>query len=204
MRGRFVSLEGGEGAGKSTLLEGLAARLRDEGHEVVTSREPGGTPEGEQLRPLILSGNWPVETALDLLHAARAHHCWSVINPALERGAWVLVDRFVDSTFAYQANERPGWAREILEMSRIATGNLFPDLTFWLDVEPAVGLERVSEDTHFERREFAYHERVRRTFRLIAKADPKRVVRLDATALDAAALLAAAWETVTERLPAPR
>ncbi|MCH7494406.1 dTMP kinase, partial [bacterium] len=119
-RGKFISLEGGEGAGKSTLLEALAARLSAEGHKVVTSREPGGTPEGERLRTVILSGKWPVETALDLLHASRAHHCWKVIRPTLEQGSWVLVDRFVDSTFAYQANERPGWAREILEMSRLA------------------------------------------------------------------------------------
>lgn len=198
-RGRLITLEGGEGSGKSTLMPSLAARLEEAGHRVVQTREPGGTPEGERLREVALSGRHPVETVLDLIHAQRAHHAHLVIEPALAAGAWVVSDRYVDSTIAYQAPERPGWTREIVEMSLLAMGGCEPDLTLWLDLDPEEGLSRLEEKSVFDSKETAFHERVRRSYQLIAKATPERFVRIDAGA-GPEAVLAAAWALVSERL----
>jgi dTMP kinase len=185
---RFVSLEGGEGAGKTTVLNALREALREAGHEVVSSREPGGTPLAEMIRNLLLdpSHEPPApDTELLLMFAARAQHVHETIAPALARGAWVLCDRFTDSSYAYQGGGRgldPGW---IAELERRVVG-LQPGLTLLLDVEVSQGRERtrgrdlVPDRIESERDEF--FERVRGVYRARAAAEPRRFRVIDAGA----------------------
>lgn len=186
-RGLFVTLEGGEGAGKSTLLRELALTLTTAGREVVITREPGGTPEGEALRRLLLEaapGAWePISEAL-LHYASRAQHVARLIRPALARGAVVLCDRFADSTMVYQGHGL-GVAREaIAAIHRAVLGEFRPDLTVVLDVPVAIGLARAARlrvPDRYESDAHAFHERVRQGFLAIAAAEPERCVVVDAT-----------------------
>ncbi|MBC8515233.1 dTMP kinase [bacterium] len=188
MSGFLLTIEGGEGTGKSTLAARLEATLEEKGIEVVLSREPGGTPEGDALRGVLLGHQLAPETELDLLLAGRAHHCVTVVAPALARGAWVILDRFIDSSLAYQAGERPGWNQEVLALSRLAAGEVWPDLTLWLDMDAAKGLSRAKGDASFEQRELSFHNRVRDGYAQIARNDPQRVKRLDIDEMDADAV----------------
>ncbi|MGJ4729811.1 dTMP kinase [Luteimonas sp. SDU101] len=184
---RFVSLEGGEGAGKTTVLGALRETLRESGGEVVHTREPGGTPLAEMIRSLLLDpAHEPpaAETELLLMFAARAQHVRETIAPALERGAWVLCDRFTDSSYAYQGGGRgldPDW---IAELERRVVG-LRPGLTLLLDLDVGRGRERtrgrdcVPDRIEAERDEF--FERVRATYRARAAAEPQRFRVIDAT-----------------------
>jgi dTMP kinase len=184
---RFVSLEGGEGAGKTTVLGALRAALQGEGHEVVSTREPGGTPLAEMIRRLLLDpAHEPAsaETELLLMFAARAQHLHETIRPALERGAWVLSDRFTDSSYAYQGGGRGLDAGFIAELERRVVG-LRPGLTLLLDVGVAQGRERargrdlMPDRIEGERDEF--FERVRAAYRARAAAEPERFRVVDAS-----------------------
>ena len=184
---RFVSLEGGEGAGKTTVLDALRAALRERGEEVVGTREPGGTPLAEMIRGLLHDPSHEppsAEAELLLMFAARAQHVRETILPALERGAWVLCDRFTDSSYAYQGGGRgldPAW---IAELERRVVG-VQPGLTLLLDVDVARGRERargrdlLPDRIESERDEF--FERVRAAYRARAAAEPARFRVVDAS-----------------------
>ncbi len=187
MHPRFVSLEGGEGAGKTTVLAALRAELAASGGEVVVTREPGGTPLAEKIRSLLLlPGDETVaaETELLLMFAARAQHVRETVLPALERGAWVLCDRFTDSSFAYQGGGRGLDAGFIEELERRVVG-IRPGLSLLLDIDVARGRERIrSRDPRpdrIERERDAFFERVRATFLARAAAEPGRFRVVDAS-----------------------
>ncbi len=183
MRGLFIALEGGEGAGKSTQGGLLADHLRARGAEVVQTREPGGTPAGEAIRDVLLSrandGLDPRSEAL-LFAAARGEHAERVIRPAIERGAIVVCDRYLDSSAAYQGVGRDLGVDAIRELSLWATRGLLPDLTIVLDVDPAVGLARVTNPDRLEAEPLAFHQRVRTGFIALAALDPGRYLVIDA------------------------
>lgn len=171
--GFFLALEGGEGAGKSRLQASLGERLRPAGRELVLTREPGGTPLGEQVRSLV-TARQPLDDPLAellLFESARAHLVTAVLRPALARGAIVLCDRYAASSVAYQGYGR-GLPREIVEQANaIATGGLAPDLTLLLDLPVEAGLARRAGDggeNRFEREEIAFHERVRAGYHELA------------------------------------
>ncbi|GGK96627.1 dTMP kinase [Mangrovihabitans endophyticus] len=187
--GVFVVFEGGEGAGKSTQVTRLAEALRGGGHDVVVTREPGATDVGARIRSLVLSpaedGGVPSPRAEALLYAAdRAHHVATVVRPALARGAVVISDRYVDSSLAYQGAGRTLPVPEVSWLSSWATGGLKPDLVVLLDVDPAVGMDRVDARgegvDRLEGEHRSFHERVRYAFLDLAAADPKRYLVLDA------------------------
>ncbi|NIA13489.1 MAG: dTMP kinase [Nitrospiraceae bacterium] len=186
-RGLFITFEGVEGCGKSTQLERLKAHLESRGRDVVTTREPGGTPIAETLRGLLLdpanSAMAPV-TELLLYEAARAQHVARLIGPALEAGQVVLCDRFADSTTAYQGAGR-GLAEDTLaELHAIATQGVWPDLTLVIDLPVELGLKRArrsGEGDRIEQESIAFHERVRAGFLRQAKSDPGRVRVVDGT-----------------------
>ncbi|WP_109746127.1 dTMP kinase [Salinispora oceanensis] len=186
--GLFVVFEGGEGAGKSTQLALLADRLRDQGRDVVVTREPGATGVGERIRSLLLGqpgSDVPSPRAEALLYAAdRAHHVATVVRPALLRGAVVASDRYIDSSLAYQGAGRTLPVDEVSWLSSWATGGLKPDLVVLLDIDPSAGLSRVAARSgapdHLEAESVSFHERVRYAFLDLAAADPKRYLVLDA------------------------
>ena len=208
-RGRFITLEGGEGAGKSTLARGLASALCERGVETVITREPGGTANAEALRALLVEGEpgrWSPLAETLLLYAAREDHVRTLIEPALSRGAWVICDRFSDSTRAYQG-AAGGLAPERIEAIHRATLDAFaPDLTLILDLDPAAGLERTrrrGEDaTRFERQPNRFHDALRQAFLTIAAAEPERCGVIDA-AQDSETLLRQALNLVDRRLGEP-
>ena len=208
MRGRFITLEGGEGAGKTTLIKGLAETLRARGLDVVVTREPGGTPGAELLREILLTGatdRWSPMTEALLMYAARVDHVERLIAPALRRGAWVLSDRFADSTTAYQGAAGGVPLDRIKLLHQAALGNFKTDLTLILDLNPQTGLQRTldrGEDaTRFERFDPGFHGRLRRAFLSIADEDPERCLVIDGDqSVDA--VLAAALEAVDDRLGA--
>lgn len=191
----FITFEGGEGAGKSTQLHRLAGRLRAAGHEVVTTREPGGTPGAEAIRRLLVEGEpggWTAEAEALLVNAARAEHVTRLIRPALARGAIVLCDRFVHSTLAYQGGGRGLDRAWLLALHRLVTDDLWPDLVLFLDVPAATGLARAAPG-RFEAEGEAFHEAVGRAF---AAMD---MVRIDASG-GIADVEARIWSNVESRL----
>ncbi len=181
-RGFFVAFEGGDGAGKSTQIGLLAQVVEASGREVVTTREPGGTELGAQIRGLLLHGGGVSPRAEALLFAAdRAEHVDSLIGPALERGAVVITDRFVDSTLAYQGARSELEPAELRALARFATGGLMPDLTVLLDVSPQLGRSRrEGGDDRIEAECEVFHSRVREGFLALAQASPERYLVLDA------------------------
>lgn len=186
-RGRFIAFEGGEGAGKSTQAGLLAEALRRRGLEVVTTREPGGTHGAEAIRRLLLDTageGWTPPAEALLFAAARADHVARSIRPALERGAWVVCDRFLDSSRAYQGGGAGLADRDILELHRIGSGGLLPDLTLLIDVPAEQVAQRLArrdggENDRIGGREAAFHDRVRAAFERIAAAEPDRFARID-------------------------
>ena len=184
MSGRFITLEGIDGAGKSTHLQALAARLAAGGREVVTTREPGGTPLAERLRELVLHDAMDALTESLLVFAARRDHLVALIEPALARGATVLCDRFTDATFAYQGAGR-GFDRALLgQLERWVHAGRQPDLTLWFDVPPRLAAERRADarrPDRFEREDDAFFERVREGYLERRQAMPERFARIDAT-----------------------
>lgn len=182
--GFFIALEGGDGAGKSTQVEALADWIRSKGHEVVVTREPGATPVGKRLRSILLdvSSTGLSHRAEALLYAAdRAEHVDTVVRPALERGAVVISDRYIDSSVAYQGAGRDLSPTEIARINRWATGGLVPHLTVLLDVAPEVARERFTEaPDRLESEPAEFHARVRAGFLTLAAADPGRYLVVDA------------------------
>lgn len=184
-RGRFITLEGLDGAGKSTHLTWLVETLRARGHEVVQTREPGGTPLGEKLRALLLADPMHLETEALLMFAARREHISQVIEPALARDAWVVCDRFTDASFAYQGGGR-GLARQKLEaLEEWVQAGLQPDLTLLFDVSIEVARSRVTgmgrDLDRFEREQAEFFERVRAEYLARAADSNGRIRVIDAS-----------------------
>ena len=188
-RGRFITFEGGEGAGKSTQLRRLAERLASLGHEVVATREPGGSVGAEAIRDLLVNGpaeRWSPLTETLLMYAARRDHIERVIEPALARGAMVICDRFLDSTRAYQGAGGGAPSSLIRALEAEVVGRVVPDVTLILDLPVAAGLARAAArgeaEARFEAKGAAFHERLRAGFLAIARAEPERCVVIDADA----------------------
>ncbi len=188
---RFVSLEGGEGAGKTTAINAIHAALRARGHEVVLTREPGGTPLAERIRAIVLKpdadiANEPLsaEAELLLVFAARAQHVRQIIQPALQRGAYVVTDRFTDSSYAYQGGGRGLEADWIADLERRVVG-LLPGLTLLLDVDVDVGRARANSrdmwPDRIENEQDDFFQRVREVFRDRARHDVRRFALIDAS-----------------------
>ncbi len=180
--GTFVSFEGGDGVGKSTQLDLLRAWLGVLGREVVVTREPGGTPLGLELRSAVLHGDHVAPRAEALIYAAdRAHHVATVVRPALDRGAVVLTDRYLDSSVAYQGVGRGLGAATVEQLNLWGVEGLLPDLTVLLDLDPDVGLARISrEPDRLERAGADFHRRMRQAYLDRAAADPGRWLVVDA------------------------
>ena len=182
----FISFEGTEGVGKTTLIQGLATALREQGVELVLTREPGGTPLAERIRELLLvNDDEPVDRHCELLllFAARAQHLAEVIQPALALGKWVLCDRFIDASFAYQCGGR-GLAHTQVQSLVDQFVPILPNLTFWLDAPIELGMARATARgalDRFEQERMAFFERVHAEYVTRAQAEPQRIRRLDAT-----------------------
>lgn len=210
-RTAFISFEGGEGTGKSTQVRLLADRLRAYGHDVLVTREPGGSPYAERIRELLLSeGELPHAALAEalLFNAARVDHLEATIRPALAAGKWVICDRFADSTTVYQgiAGTVP---RDVLaSLDALVVGGTRPVLTVILDLPAADGLERAASRRAaggslidpYEQRALDYHERLREGFLAVARADPARCVVVDASP-PPEVIAAAIWDQVIRRLP---
>ena len=206
--GKFITLEGGEGAGKSTQSTILVNRLLSAGRRVISTREPGGSPLAEEIREALLSGRiWqlgPVAEAV-LFGVARADHIDYAIADALEQGKWVVCDRFIDSTRAYQG-ATSGVSKPVIgALERLTTSGLKPDLTIILDISPKAGLARANErlgdatPDRFEAQELIMHERIRQAFLDIAEEEPDRCVVIEANQPEGV-VAEDVWEAVTERL----
>lgn len=204
-RGRFITLEGGEGAGKSTHARRLCSWLSDRGVAVIHTREPGGSPRAEVLRQLLLSGRvapFGPEAEAVLFAVARADHMEETIRPALRKGVWVICDRFIDSTRAYQGSA--GVAPELLDrLDAVAVGSDRPDLTLIFDLPAAEGLARAGarggDADRFEDDAVSVHESRRAAFLAIAEREPERCVVIDARQ-DVEVVGRAASDAVANRL----
>ena len=206
--GRFITLEGGEGAGKSTQIARLADWLRARGREVVATREPGGSPGAEMIRKLLVEGpaeRWDGTTEALLHYAARRDHLRSTVWPALTRGAWVISDRFADSTRAYQGYGHGLDLGTLARLHDVAIGGFQPDLTLILDLPIDIGLTRAAArrgtETRYESLPRDFHERVHEGFLEIAKSEPERCAVIDASK-DIETVAAAIARVVAERLGA--
>ena len=186
MRGKFITIEGGEGAGKSTMMQRVAAWLGEHGHRVVQTREPGGTELAEKLRDILLDKNTVGLSGLAellLVFAARAQHLAELIRPALQRGETVLCDRFTDATWAYQGGGRGVPREDIAALERLVHGDLQPDLTLLLDVPVEQGLQRASRRSatdRFEKESVEFFGRVRQVYLERAARAPERFALIDA------------------------
>lgn len=187
MRGLFITFEGGDGSGKSTQLELLVSWLTEHGHTVLTTREPGGTELGDELREIVLHSRGHITPKSEaLIYAAdRAHHVATKVRPALERGEIVVQDRYFDSSVAYQGVARGLGAEEVRNISLWATDDLVPDLTVLLDLDANLGRDRLNATrTRYDRleaEEQEFHDRVREAYLVSAGAEPDRFLVLDAT-----------------------
>jgi dTMP kinase len=186
--GKFITIEGGEGAGKSTQIKLLADWLRERGIAVTVTREPGGSPGAEAIRKLLVEGSadkWDGHTEALLHFAARRDHLRRTVWPALERGEWVISDRFADSTKAYQGYGHGLPLETIDRLYAIAVGDFRPDLTLILDLPVDLGLSRAARragaETRYESMKIEFHHRLRDGFRAIAAAEPQRCVMIDAS-----------------------
>ncbi len=218
-KGLFISFEGGEGAGKSTQVGLLLARLRQRGFDAVSVREPGGTPLGEQVRAWVKSVDVAPATELLLFASARAQLVDKVIKPSLEKGRIVVADRFADSTVAYQGYGR-GLPLDLVEaVNKVATGGVIPDITFLLDLPTEAGMERIGKpqlgleaqgkaalgrpdeagQSKFEEAGLAFHRRVRSGFLKMVKAEPRRILLMDATKAGNE-IAASVWQIVEQAL----
>jgi len=211
MRGKFITLEGPEGSGKSTQAQRLCARLEERGLEVVKAREPGGTATGELIREILQHNRageplFPESEAL-LFAASRAQLVRSVIEPALERGAWVVCDRFADSTTAYQGYGRGFPVEDMISINSFAVGASEPDITLLLDLEVELGFDRMRQrnlkngmgEDRFEREAIGFHEKVRRGYLALAERFPSRFLVIDAS-MDEDNVEVSVWNMVCETL----
>ena len=203
--GRFITLEGGEGTGKSTLARGLAEALRARGADVLTTREPGGAPGADAIRELLVQGDankWSATEEALLFAAARLNHLTHTVRPHLARGVWVISDRYYDSTRAYQV-AAGGLAPSVLDQLNALIEAPAPDLTLVLDLDPSSGLARsrgaeAGED-RFEKKDAAFHQRVRAEFLAIAAREARRCAVIDASA-PKETVLAGALKIIEARL----
>ena len=182
--GKFITFEGIDGAGKSTHLAWAADLLRGRGVSVVVTREPGGTILGEKLRQILLNGDQRIhpETEALMMFSARRQHLEDVIRPALQRGDWVLCDRFTDASFAYQGGGRGVEKQKLEELERWVHPDLQPDLTLLFDVSAELGqsrVERIKSPDRFEREDVGFFSKVRNAYLERLKQWPKRMVRID-------------------------
>ena len=208
MRGKFITFEGGEGTGKSTQSGLLAKRLRGFAINVVQTREPGGSLGAEIIRHVLLSGAaqplGPDAEAV-LFAAARADHIKTKITPALEKGQWVICDRYIDSTRVYQGAAGKVDPRVISGLERLVAGDVVPDLTLILDIDPQIGLARAAARRNdqsvdrFEQEKLDFHIKLRDAYRDIATANPERCVLIDAAGTPDV-VAAAIWKVVNQRL----
>lgn len=187
-RGKLITIEGGEGSGKSTQINRLLEAFKTAGMPVIHTREPGGTEGAEAIRKLLVQGDagrWdPVAETL-LFYAARRQHLVQAIWPALEKGTYVICDRFSDSSRVYQGCGKELGDDFVMQLHRLSIGTYQPDLTLWLDIDPEVGLKRVAErgestETRFETTKGGFHERVREGFIALSQREPARFMRIDA------------------------
>ncbi len=179
---KFITLEGMDGAGKSTHIPTIIAALQARGHDVVSTREPGGTALGERLRELLLHENMHAETETLLMFAARREHIATVIAPALARGAYVLSDRFTDATFAYQSGAKGVSTAKVELLEHWVQGDLQPDLTLLFDVPVEVSMQRLAaarSPDKFEREDAAFFTRIRQAYLQRAKQNPVRFRIID-------------------------
>ena len=184
MRGRFITFEGIDGAGKSTQIDVIEATLKARGLEVIRTREPGGTPLGEVIRKELLSVSMDPATETLLFFASRAEHIAQIIKPALNRGAWVLSDRFTDATYAYQVGGRGFPAHKVEELERWTQGDLQPDRTVLFDIDPKVAAQRVAQARsmdRFEKESLDFFTRVRNAYLTRAKESPERFLIVNST-----------------------
>ena len=186
-RGKFITFEGGEGAGKSTQASLLAEALEKAEVETLQTREPGGTFGAEAIRGLVLEGTsdrWSGMTELLLMYAARLDHVEKLIKPALERGVWVISDRFADSSLAYQGHARGLGAEQVKSLHTVVMDGFEPDLTILFDMDPVLAQKRVEtrgeELTRFDTESLDFHKTLRKAFLKIAEENPDRVKTVDA------------------------
>lgn len=179
--GKFITFEGGEGTGKSTQIQLLAEYLRACGKSVIVTREPGGSPGAELIRALLVNGDvnrWSGVVEALLLNAARVDHWTTVIQPALQRGQWVLCDRFADSTFAYQGYGRGVDLDYLRNLHNSVLSDAIPNRTYVFDLDPKIGIERAlsrhTGENRFENMDIAFHERMRQGYLAIAHENPER------------------------------
>lgn len=187
MKSNFISFEGGEGSGKSTQLKLLAESFKKAGLPFITTREPGGSPGGERIRSLLVSGDvdsWNPLSETLLFNAARADHIQRLIAPALANGKTVICDRFIDSTIVYQGIGKGLGTAYIKSLHHMLFGNFMPNLTIMLDIAPEVGIRRAlacsGEETRFEGLDIEFHRRIRAGFQAIAESEPERCVIINA------------------------
>lgn len=213
MRGLFITFEGGEGAGKSTQSRRLKSALEDMGRDVVLTREPGGTPEAEKIRDLLVQrdgGNWTPMAECLLFFAARQMHVETLIKPAIANGKIVICDRFTDSTIAYQGYGHGFDIPTIREVERLTLGGFKPDLTFILDLPVSEGLQRSlkqkviatgkeNTEDRFEKLQFDFHEKLRQGFLDIASQDKARCVVVDASQ-SADEVYHSIWQSVCKKI----
>lgn len=203
----FITFEGGEGSGKSTVIKEIAKRIADTGREVILTREPGGTPIGEEIRNVILEKK---NTAMDprteaLLYAAsRRQHLVEKIIPALKQGKVVISDRFLDSSLAYQGMARGLGMAEVYQLNLFATEGMEPDLTIYLSLDPEAGIERIEanpnrEVNRLDLEKISFHELVHKGFEELTKDNPHRIVKIDASQR-VEKVIEACWEAVEKRL----
>ncbi len=187
MAGKFITLEGGDGTGKSTQARLLSEFLEQNNVKPLLTREPGGAPGSDEVRELILTGDpdrWDAVGETLLFYASRRNHLRLTVWPALERGEWVISDRFADSTIAYQGYGKQLGVDQVMKVHEVTVGDFEPDLTFILDIDVKTGLARTQGREHnedrFERMEIEFHERMREGFLEIAKQHPNRCVIINA------------------------
>lgn len=203
--GNFITFEGGEGAGKTTQIKRLATLFADRNIDHLLTREPGGTPAAESIRQLIVTGEagrWDAITESMLIIAARHHHVTHAIAPALASGKTVICDRFFDSTCVYQGIAKGVSMAWLESLTHLCIGTLEPDITFYLDIDPSVGLARTAKrsgnETRFESLPLAFHHTLRDGFLSLAKQFPQRIITLDA-ALHEDAVHGAIVDALTRR-----
>lgn len=189
IRGKFITFEGGEGVGKSTQCTLLASHLKDQGIDVMITREPGGTSSAEMIRKLLVEGDinrWHARTEALLMFAARSEHWHTLIDPALQAGKWVISDRFVDSSYAYQGYARGIPIEKLEQLYQFSVGSVYPDLTIFLNAPLSLGFQRVRGrakpyEERFEKEALSFHEKVHDGFLALAKQFKERYVVQDAT-----------------------
>ena len=203
---KFITFEGGEGSGKSTQIKILKKRLSKNQKKIILTREPGGTKEAERIRELLVRGKstkWSGTTEVLLMSTARKDHVDKVILPNLKKGNWVLCDRFIDSTLAYQGYGRNVGEVLIKQLNKSLINNLKPNLTFLFDIDPKIGLrrskKRINNELRYENMPLTYHRKIRNAYIDIAKKNKKRIKIIDGS-LDKNTISEIIWSIIQKEL----